>query len=154
MKCGSLDVSQPYGPAWPVTRTALPLLPLLFYWEQFVSSGDASRSFDIRELFLLPSSPAFVVFHKHCVALCTGSSIHKKKQLYKSVCNTREDEENANLWCHTPVLSVRCFPKLLDEALDSWPWVLLKVVWLCQDWGTFRCGRWGNRSRKRHATVE
>jgi hypothetical protein len=29
-KCGSLDVSQPYGSSWPLTGTALPLLTVNF----------------------------------------------------------------------------------------------------------------------------
>jgi hypothetical protein len=32
-KCGSLDFSQPYGPSWPVTGTALPFtLPICVDW--------------------------------------------------------------------------------------------------------------------------
>jgi hypothetical protein len=104
------------------------LLQCSFCWKQFISSGYASRNFDIRELSFLHMSPAFVGFHKHSVMLFTGSSIHKKGQLCESVCNTRGNEKNVSFWCHTTVLSVGFFPKVANEALVSWPWVFLDAV--------------------------
>jgi hypothetical protein len=40
-KCGSLDVSQPYGPSRPVTGTAL---PIYLYLSSINSGGDSSSS--------------------------------------------------------------------------------------------------------------
>jgi hypothetical protein len=47
-KCGSLNVSQPYGPPWPVTRIALPL-PGRIYGVHFHSSSSLSN---VREIEL------------------------------------------------------------------------------------------------------
>jgi hypothetical protein len=88
-----------------------------------MSSGYASRNFDIREFSSLHLSPAFIGFHKHSVTLFTGNIIHKKEQLCESVCNTKGGEKNVSLWCHTTVLSVGCFPNVGNEALGSWSWV-------------------------------
>jgi hypothetical protein len=52
IKCWSLDVSQPYGPPWPVTRPALPLCSILKKIENkafrkqelFASSGEGEAA--------------------------------------------------------------------------------------------------------------
>jgi hypothetical protein len=63
IRCGSLDLSHPYGPSWPVIGTALPKSSKLYYdrqaagqsvWEQSTHLGLTTRS------WLLSDSCGFV----------------------------------------------------------------------------------------------
>jgi hypothetical protein len=61
-KCGILDVSQPYGPSWPVRRIALPFYKI------------HTHSNTLRPLATVPnmSRPTFITFRKS-----SGSSAHQ-----------------------------------------------------------------------------